>query len=778
MQYFSENQFSQGAFMNIPFVKFGISQSAARVEDIRLVTGQGRYTDDIAPVGALFMYVVRSQIAHANITNINADDAKASAGVHAVYTAADLDGVMENKMAGIPVQNVDGTTAPIPYRPILASNRVLFAGEAVAMVIAQTLHQARDAAELILIDYDDLPTTMELDFNGEELHAEAPKNLAYDWGFGDLDATDAAFKSATHHVKLDIIHNRVICNSMEPRTCYAEIDGDNLHLCFSGQGVWGLKRTIAAAFGTDAENVRVTTPDVGGGFGMKVHAYPEYLLAVFAAKSLNKPVRWNPDRSEAMLSDNACRDLTTLAEGAFDANHKLIAIRINSISNLGAYSSGFGQNIQSTLAQKVFPGVYDVQIGYFGVKGVYTNTTPVDAYRGAGRPEAIYVMERLIDHAARQFGMDQSQLRRKNFITAAQMPYTSLAGELYDTGDFDKVLSRAEAEADIAGFAARKAVSAKSGKIRGLGLCFYIESILGAPQETTRIEFGDNGILNLYVGTQSNGQGHETAYTQLVCEKTGWDPANVNIIQGDSDAIPNGGGTGGSRSVTMQGNSIFKTSDLVIDTLKPLASEELEVSAGDVDFSDGAFTIIGTDRKITLPQVVEKAQEKGLNDFLDQSVEYDLPGRSYPNGAHYCEVEIDPQTGHTQVVKYTIVDDFGLLINPMLAEGQVHGGVVQGIGQAITEHTVYDETGQLLTGSFMDYGMPRATDVPHMDFHVELVPSTANEIGMKGCGEAGTVGALAAVMNAVQDAVWDKNIRKVDMPVTPLRMWNWLQDAQ
>ncbi len=764
--------------MNIPTAKFGISQPAARIEDVRLVTGHGRYTDDIAPDGALFLYVVRSQMAHAKITGVDVDDAKASPGVHAVYTATDFEGVMPNKMAGIPVENKDGSTAPIPYRPILAADRVLFAGEAVAMVVADTLQQARDAAETIWIDYDDLPTTMELDFNGDTLHAEAPNNLAYDWAYGDAAGTDATFDAAAHTVSLDIVHNRVICNSMEPRSCYAETEGESLHLCFGGQGVWGMKRTIAGAFEMDADKVRVTNPDVGGGFGMKVHAYPEYMMTVFAAKMLNQPVRWNPDRSESMLSDNACRDLTTVAEGAFDENHKLIAIRINSISNLGAYSSGFGQNIQSTLAQKVFPGVYDVQQGYFGVKGVYTNTTPVDAYRGAGRPEAIYVIERLMDHAARQFEMDPNDLRRRNFITADQMPYTSLAGELYDTGDFDKVLTRAEAEADIAGFEARKADSAKDGKIRGLGLCFYIESILGAPQETTRIEFADNGVMNLYVGTQSNGQGHETAYTQLVCEKTGWNPAQVNIIQGDSDAIPNGGGTGGSRSVTMQGNSIYKTSDLVIETLKPLASDELEVAASDVDFSDGAFTIIGTDRKITLPQVVEKAKEKGLDDLLDQSVEYDLPGRSYPNGAHYCEVEIDEKTGQTQVVKYTVVDDFGLLINPLLAEGQVHGGVVQGIGQAITENAVYDETGQLLTGSFMDYGMPRATDVPHLDFHAELIPSTANEIGMKGCGEAGTVGALAAVMNAVQDAVWDKGIQQVDMPVTPLRMWSWLQDAK
>ncbi|WP_069301580.1 xanthine dehydrogenase family protein molybdopterin-binding subunit [Neptunicoccus sediminis] len=763
--------------MNTPFSKFGISQSATRVEDIRLLTGHGRYTDDIAPEGALHMYVLRAQMAHANLSGIDTTEAKSAPGVHGVFVAGDLEGVMENAMNAIPVKNRDGRTAAVPHRPALATDRVRFVGEAVAVIVADTLQQARDAAEMILVDYDDLPATTELEFGGPEIHPEAPENLAYDWAHGDAEATEAAFRSATHRVKLRVHSNRVIANSMEPRACYAEMEGERLHVCFSGQGVWGVKRHLAGSFRMAPANIRVTNPDVGGGFGMKVHAYPEYLLAAFAAKTLGQPVRWTPDRSESMLTDNACRDLYSDAEAGFDENYKLVALRVNAVSNLGAYSSGFGQNIQSELALKVFPGVYDVQNAYFGVRGIYTNTTPVDAYRGAGRPEAIYVLERLFDHAARRFGLDPSDLRRRSFIRAEQMPYKTAAGELYDVGDFDRVLTRAETEADVAGFAARQQASAAKGKLRGLGLCFYIESILGAPQETTRIEFAEDGQLNLYVGTQSNGQGHETAYTQLLCEKTGWDPAKVRIIQGDSDAIPAGGGTGGSRSVTMQGNSIYKTSDLMIERLKPLASDELEVHPQDVIFDKGAFAIIGTDRRITLPDVVSKARESGQNELLDHSVEYDLPARSYPNGAHFCEVEIDPHTGHTQVVKYTIVDDFGLLINPMLAEGQVHGGVVQGIGQAITEHAIYDETGQLLTGSFMDYGMPRARDIPTMAFHTELVPSTANEIGMKGCGEAGTVGAMAAVMNAVQDALWDRGIRQVDMPVTPLRMWEWLQQA-
>jgi carbon-monoxide dehydrogenase large subunit len=755
--------------------KFGLSQSASRVEDIRLVTGNGRFTSDIAPNDALYLYVLRSPVAHANITSIDTADAKAGDGVHAVFIADDLVGLMENKMEFLPAKNKDGSSGSTPLRPFIAIDRVRFVGEAVAVVVAGSLKQARDAAEQILVEYDDLPISVALEFGGPEIHPEAPENLAYDWAFGNASATDATFDTAAFQVKLRIHSNRVICNSIETRACFVEPIGERLHLCFSGQGVWGAKRQLAAVFNMDPALVRVTNPDVGGAFGMKAHNYPEYMLTAFAAKTLGKAVRWIPDRSESMLSDNACRDLYTDAEAAFDTDHKLLALRLNAVSNLGAYSSYYGQNIQSELALKVFPGVYDVQTAYFGVRGVYTNTTPVDAYRGAGRPEAIYVIERLMDHAARQFGMDQSDLRRRNFIRADQMPYRSVAGELYDVGDFDRLLTRGEQEADIANFPARRAQSLASGKIRGLGLCFYIESILGLPQETTRIEFAANGDLNLYVGTQSNGQGHETAYTQLICEKTGWDPEKIRIIQGDSDAIPTGGGTGGSRSVTMQGNAIYKTSDLMIERLKPLASDELEANPDDISFAGGAFEIIGTDRKISLQQVVEKAQDNGQSDLLDHTALYDLPARSYPYGAHYCEIEIDPETGATQVIKYTVVDDFGLLINPMLAEGQVHGGIVQGIGQAITEHTVYDSTGQLLTGSFMDYAMPRATDVPSLAFHTELIPSTANEIGMKGCGEAGTVGALAAVMNAVQDAVWDRGIQQVDMPVTPLRMWTWLQ---
>ena len=481
---------------------------------------------------------------------------------------------------------------------------------------------------------------------------------------------------------------------------------------------------------------------------------------------------------EAMLTDNGCRDHVTVAEAAFDADYRLQAIRIDCVSNLGAYNAPYGQHIASSLALKVMPGVYDVQKAHFAVKGVYTNTPPIDAYRGAGRPEAIYVIERLIDWSARDLGVDPVELRRRNFIPREKFPYRNVAGELYDVGDFERVLDRAVAEADVAGFPARRAASAEAGKLRGLGLAFYIESILGNQNEGTTIAFAEDGMVELYVGTQSNGQGHETAFAQVLHARSGIPFEKIRFVQGDSDRIPDGGGTGGSRSATMQGNSINFTVDEVIARFRPLAEDELEVAREDLVFEDGAFRIVGTDREIGLVELAGVARKAGKAELLVTRREYVTPGRSYPNGAHICEVEIERDTGRTAVVKYTVVDDFGYLLNPMLVEGQVHGGVAQGIGQAITEQVSFAPDGQLLSGSFMDYAMPRATDVPFMAFHTELVPSTANPIGMKGCGEAGTVGALAAVTNAALDAVWAAGVRHVDMPLTPLRVWQWLRAAE
>lgn len=757
--------------------KFGVSQSPNRVEDIRLLKGDGRFVDDITPDGAAFAVFLRSPVAHAEITGLDLSAAQNAPGVLAVYKASDFDGKMKNEMSFHTGGNRDGTPGAAPVRPVLASDRVRFVGETVAVVIAETKAQGADALELIEFEYSDLPVHVATSVGGATIHPEAPDNLALDWAFGDEEATKAVFDTAPHTVTLDLIDNRIIVASMETRGCYAEWDGERIHLAVNGQGVWGAKGEVSNLMDLPPENVRVTNPDVGGGFGMKGFNHPESFACTFAARELGRPVRWMGERADAMLSDNGGRDLVTKAEAAFDENHKLLAVRINSTANLGAYNSTFAQFIQTDVGMKVLPGVYDFQTVFTNVKNVFTNTTPIDAYRGAGRPESIYLIERLMDKSARKLGVDGFELRRKNFIKKDQFPYLTVVGETYDVGDFNRVLDRAMAEADVDGFEDRKAESAKNGKLRGIGLSYYIESILGDQNETTKIEFADDGMVNLYVGTQSNGQGHETVFAQILHSRVGVPFEKIRFIQGDSDLIEKGGGTGGSRSVTMQGNSINATADIMVNNFKDLAGDELEVSKTDIVFDDGKFSVAGTDRSITLMDLSVKARESGMAELLVTQFENEVPGRSYPNGAHIAEVEIDPDTGGLTFAKYTVVDDFGLLMNPKLAEGQVHGGVVQGFGQAVTEHVVYDENGQLLSGSLMDYGLPRADDIPQLPFHAELVPSTANDIGMKGCGEAGTVGALAAVTNAALDAVWETGVRQIDMPLTPVRMWGWINAA-
>ncbi|MEM9585548.1 MAG: xanthine dehydrogenase family protein molybdopterin-binding subunit [Pseudomonadota bacterium] len=763
--------------MNSQASKFGTSQPVRRIEDDRFLTGQGRYVDDLAPADALSAYVFRSSVAHAEITELDVEDARAADGVRLVITAQTLkEAGIKNRMAASLIDNQDGSKGADPARPILAEGRVRFVGEPIAVVIADTLTQAKDAAELIMFDYDDLDTSMALAPGGPMIHAEAPDNVAYDWATGNRDATEAAFAAAARTTKVEIGDNRIIANSMETRGCFAEMEGDRLHFAYTGQGVWGTKGSIAKTLGLDKEAVRVTNPDIGGGFGMKAFDYPEYFCIAHATQTLGAAVKWQAERTEAMLSDNSGRDLTSTVEFAFDENLKILAYRVDTKSNMGAYNSTFAQFIQSDLASRVLMGVYDVQTAWFRNRGIYTNTTQVDAYRGAGRPEAIYVLERAIDYAARELGVDPLDLRKRNFIGAHQFPYKTVTGETYDVGDFHKVLSRAEDEADLEGFAARKALAAVDGKLRGVGLCYYIESILGSPDETATLEFTGDGRAKLYVGTQSNGQGHETVYRQLLHEYTGIPFDAVEIVQGDSDLIRNGGGTGGSRSVTTQGTAIKATSEKLVERFRPFVANQLGVDQ--VAFDEGVFRAEGSNTVMTMIEAADAAAGAGETDLLTTSQSTTLPGRSFPNGCHICELEIDPETGITKVVKYTVVDDFGVLMNPILAEGQVHGGVVQGVGQAISEHVVYDEDGQLLTASFMDYGMPRAGDMPMIAFYSEPVPSTANVLGMKGCGEAGTVGALAAVANAALDAVSEHGVTRVDMPFTPHRMWQYLNGGQ
>jgi carbon-monoxide dehydrogenase large subunit len=758
--------------------KFGRSQPVRRVEDVRFLSGNGRFLEDIAPKGALVASVFRSPVAHAEITALDVSEARQSEGVHLVVTAADLEAAaVRLHMKTTVVTNRDGTKGAEPLRPILAKGRVRYVGEALAVVVAETLEQARDAAEVIEFDYDELEPHVAPVLGGPDLHGEAPGNLAFDWGLGDEEACTAALAASAHVVTLEVPDNRIVAASLEPRGCYAEMEGDRLHVAVNAQGVWEPKRQISANLGLDPEMLRVTNPDTGGGFGMKAMVYPETLAVAHAARTLGRPVRWMSDRSEAFLSDNAGRDLVSTATLGFDQNLKITAYKVETLANMGAYNSQFAQNIQTNLFSRVLPGVYDIQTTWLNVKGVFTNTNPVDAYRGAGRPEAIYVLERLMDRAARELGVDPWELRRRNFIPRAAFPYKAATGETYDVGDFARVLARVEAEADLAGFAARRSASEAAGRLRGLGLCYYIESILGSPEEEATVEFNEDGSASLFVGTQSNGQGHETVYARFLADQTGIPPEKVRIIQGDSDRIASGGGTGGSRSVTVQNNATLATVEAMIPAYQAFLAGEMGVEPEAVAFDDESFRAKGSNLTPSFLEAAALARAAGRADLLKFTRRVTLPARSFPNGAHVAEVEVDPETGVSKVVRYTVTDDFGHLINPLLVEGQVHGGIAQGLGQALYERVVHDADGQLLTASFMDYQLPRAQDIPVIRFTTEPTPSTANAMGMKGCGEAGTVGSLAAVANAMQDALWARGVRRADMPFTPERVWRMLNET-
>ena len=759
--------------------KFGKSQPVKRIEDPRLITGRGAYVDDIVPAGALFGLVLRSTVSHGKIVSLDAEAARASDGVALVVTAEDLAAAgVRNSLGGVRVPHRDGSKSPAADQPLLAEGKVRYVGEPVAFIVAETLDQARDAAELIELDIEDLPPQLALARGNVALHDGAPDNLGVDWSMGDAEACKAAMDGAAKVVRAHVVDNRIVVNAMEPRGCYAEWDGDRIHLSFNGQGVWGAKSEMAQIFGLDAEKIRVTNPDVGGGFGMKAKLYPEYAVTAFAAKTLGKPVRWMSDRTEAMLSDNGGRALEHDVEMGFDADNKVVAYHVRTRYDLGAYNSNFGQAIQTVLFAKVAAGVYDLQPVLLEAEGFYTNTVQTDAYRGAGRPEAIFLLERTMDIAARELGVDPWELRRRNFIPADAFPYTSATGENYDVGDFKRVLERAEAFADRDGYADRKAASTAAGKLRGIGLCYYIESILGDPSETSKVEYNADGSVNIYVGTQSNGQGHETVHAQFLSDQTGIPAEKIRVIQGDSDLIAKGGGTGGSRSVTTQSNATLATVTVMVEAFTDFLAEVMEVDPDKISFDDESFRVAGSNAAPTMLDVAEWAREKGRSDLLVHEATGTLPGRSYPNGAHVAEVEVDPDTGAVTLDRYHVVDDFGNLINPMLAEGQVHGGVVQGAGQMLMEHTVYDEDGQLLTATFMDYALPRASDMPFIHFASEPVPSTANPMGMKGCGEAGTVGSMAAVANAVADALWERGVRQADAPFTPHRVWQMLGHAE
>ncbi|MCC5973879.1 MAG: xanthine dehydrogenase family protein molybdopterin-binding subunit [Rubellimicrobium sp.] len=759
--------------------KFGKGQPVKRVEDRRFLTGAGRYLDDVAPEGRLVAVFLRSNMAHGVIRSLDVSDARAAPGVHLVLTAEDLIAAgVRMDMKAERVRNRDGSRGAHPERPVLARDRVRFVGEAMAVVVATSLSEARDAVEMIEFDIDPLPAHVETAVGGPLVHDEVADNVAVDFGLGDKAGVDEAIAGAAHVVRLRIPDNRVIVASMEARGVTAMIEDGRLHVAVSAQGVWGQKEALCRHLGLEPADVRVTTPDVGGGFGMKGMSYPEMITVAQAARMLDRPVHWISERTEAMLSDNAGRDLWSDTVLAFDADHRLLAYSVESVSNLGAYNSQFAQEIQTNLFSKVLPGTYDLQKVWLGVKGVFTNTTPVDAYRGAGRPEAIFALERAMDHAARVMGVDPWELRRINFIKPGQFPYVSATGMPYDVGNFARVLDRVEETSDRAGFVARRAASEAKGLLRGQGLCYYIESILGDKQETATVVFREDGRVEIHVGTQSNGQGHETVFAQFLADHSGIPAEKITVMQGDSDLIPKGGGTGGSRSVTVQNTATLATVETMVTAFAAWLAEKEGVEAGAIAFDDERFRIPGSNLSPTMLEVAEMALSEGRADLLRHSATIELENRSFPNGAHVAEVEIDPETGVVTVERYSVVDDFGNLINPMLVEGQVHGGVAQGLGQALTERVVYDAEGQLLTATFMDYALPRADVMPWVSFASEPTPSLYNPMGMKGCGEAGTVGALAAVTNAVQDALWPLGITQVDMPFTPQRMWEMLDAAR
>ena len=767
-------------------MKFGIGQPVRRKEDTRLITGHGQYTDDINLPNQLYLHVLRSPHAHARITGIDAAAAKAAPGVKAVFTYADLEADKVGLLpCMIPMQNRDKSPMVKTPRPALANAVVRHVGDPVAAVVADTYEQARDAAEMLLVDYEILPAIADTAgaraAGAPQVWDEVKGNLTFDWAFGDKDKADDAFAKAAHVTKLDLVQNRIVVNAMEPRAAIGDFDADG-HLTFysSTQGGFNHKAILAAMiFNMPQEKVRIVTPDVGGGFGMKSFLFPEQVLVCYASRKLGKPVKWTGDRSESFLSDTMGRDNLTTAELALDKDGKFTGLRVKTIANMGAYLSNFAPIIPTMAPLGVFGGVYDIPLKYFEVEGVYTHTVPVDAYRGAGRPEVCYIIERLVEAAARELKTSPAELRRKNFIRPDQFPYDNGVGQKYDSGEFERCMDDSIAMAEWNGFEARRKEAAQRGKLRGIGMSYYIEITPGNPQEIAKIDFEADDTVSVWVGTQSNGQGHDTTFAQIVAEKLGLPFDKINIRYGDTDRLKQGGGTGGSRSLYMAGNAIVQASDLIIGRGKDIASHSLEAAAADIEFVDGGFRIAGTDRKVMLLDLARAIRdgslklppelaEKGLN---EESI-YTRSNPTFPNGCHICEVEIDPDTGDCKVARYSVCDDFGKVVNPMIVNGQVHGGIVQSLGQALLENAVYDpESGQLLAGTFMDYAMPRADDMPSFNLKMNEIPCRTNPLGVKGCGEAGTVGALAAVMNAVVDALAPRGVTHMNMPATPQKIW-------
>ncbi len=777
----------------------GIGASIKRREDFRFLKGLGRYTDDMTMPNMTYCVFVRSPVAHAKLGKIDLTAASKSPGVVAIFTATDLEAV-----GGVPCGWLvtDRHNKPMiePKHPILAAGKVRHVGDPVCAVIAETYAQARDAAEKVSIDYQELAAVVDMKkamLGGAAVHDEAPNNLCFDWELGDKAAADAAFAKAAHICKIDLINNRLVPNAMEPRAAIGAYDlATEEHTLVTTSQNPHVIRLLMGAFvlGIPEHKLRVLSPDVGGGFGSKIFHYAEEALVTWGAKKIGRPIKWVAERSESFLSDAHGRDHVTHAEMAFDKDGMALGLKVDTLANLGAYLSTFAPSVPTWLHGTLMAGQYMTPAIHVNVKAMFTNTVPVDAYRGAGRPEATYVLERLMSKAAAEMGMDQAELRRRNFIR--KFPYQTPVAVVYDTGDYDAHLDKALALADYKGFEARRAAAKARGKLRGIGVSAYIEACGIAPSslvgalgaraglyEAATVRVNPTGSVAVMTGSHSHGQGHDTTFAQVVADKLGIGIEMVDIVHGDTAKVPFGMGTYGSRSLAVGGTAIVEALNKVIDKGRRIAAHLLEASEADIVFENGAYQVKGTDRKKTFGEIAltayvpHKYPIDKIEPGLEETAFYDPKNFTFPSGTYICEIEIDPATGETQIIKFTAADDFGNIVNPMIVEGQVHGGLAQGIGQALLENTVYDDNGQLKSGSYMDYCMPRADDLPSFDITTTNTPCTHNPLGVKGCGEAGAIGSPPAVINAICDALRDYGVMHMDMPATPEKIWRALQVA-
>jgi len=771
-------------------MKFGVGQPVPRKEDPTLLQGQGRYTDDLNLDGQAYGVMVRSRVAHGRINGIDLAEAAGMPGVLAIYTGADLIAAGFGMMPkGMSAKNRDGTEMAKPDQPPLTVDKVRYVGDPVAIVVAETAKQAKDAAEAVFLDVDTLPAVTDAASAAAPgaplVYDSVPNNVVLDFHFGDIAKVDAAFAAAAHVTTVKLRNSRIVVSQMEPRAAIGEYDAAEGRwvMRLGCQGAFNMRDGLAGPLRTTPDKIRVLTGNVGGSFGMKASVYPEYIALLHAAKTLGRPVKWTDERSESFLSDSHGRDHDMECALALDKDGKFLALRVDGYGNLGAYLSN-ATIIPPTLnTVKNIISVYRTPLLEVHSRCMFTNTTPVGPYRGAGRPEGNYYMERLIETAAREMGIDRVEMRRRNHIAPEQIPYTTPSGNPYDSGDFPALLDDALALADWDNFSQRRIESRRNGKLRGRGIGQYLEVTAPPTNEMGGIRFDDDGGVTIITGTLDYGQGHASPFAQVLTQHLGIPFDRIRLLQGDSDQLIAGGGTGGSKSIMASGAAIIEASEVVVDNGRKIAAHVLEAAVADIEFSGGRFSIVGTDRGIGIMALAEKLREGlVLPPDLPRKLDAQLIGKpapsAFPNGCHVCEVEVDPETGVAEVVRYTMVNDFGVMINPMLVEGQAHGGIVQGIGQALKESVVYNEDGQPVTGSYMDYALPRASDAPFFAFGSHPVPAATNLLGAKGCGEAGCAGALPSVMNALVDALSELGVTHIDMPATPLRIWEAIQAAQ